>query len=175
MARRMAHGGIALALALLTAGCGDNAPADDAPSPPRAAEPPKVASAAEIVAGAHVPTLDPMPMAGAEIGATIGNSPACLFRYTRSGRPILALRAAAGDGPAAVVKLNGRLVALRQAPATAGEQRLLLDDPARIRVVDGLEAAAGAGGEARPATVLFEIADALRAGYAGYMTCPRQG
>src|SRR5690606_7618547 len=105
---------VPLAAALLIAGCGDRPPPEDQVGPPPEPTPPRLVEAAEIVGGAHVPSLDPATMQEAEIERVIGRAPRCLFRYTGGGKPVLAIPSAPSAGAAAVIKLNGDLVALQR-------------------------------------------------------------
>lgn len=160
---------VPLALALL-AGCDDRAP-DDETSPVRAERIPYIVPASEILAGAHVPTLDPANLNDAEIRTALGMGPRCEFSYASYGRPVLALRRPP-DGPqaAAVIKLNDKLVLLQR-------------DPANDRVVvqaEGIRVTLKTAGspnvnvkptEGREADLIFEARDELRNGYRGFYRC----
>lgn len=154
------------------AGCGEGeAPDDAAPL-----HPPDIAfvkPAAQALAGAHIPTLDPGTLNTAEIAKVLGTRPLCSFRYTSTGRPVMA----AGLGPdgkpeAGVIKLNGSLVPLQPAPAATGLAPgglVLQDGPVRLQVepVQSREI----GLEPVEADMVFEIGEMLRVGYGGYMEC----
>jgi hypothetical protein len=166
--------GLLLAL-LLAAGCSGSEAPDDMLDPARGDGIARIRPAAEVLEGAHIPTLDPARLNDAEIAKALGPGPKCLFRYTRSGRPVLAVAAGPGEsragsgaavGPAdAVIKLNGDLVVLEAQVTEAGT--LLAADGIRLSVsqLDGPD------GEQREATAILEIGDGLRAGYRGYAGC----
>ena len=91
----------------------------------------------------------------------------CEFRYTSSGRAVLAVQATPGGAAASgVVKLNGDLVVLESSSAEAG--LVLTAEPIRLAVAPepGEE-----DDSAREASVLFEVAESLRVGYRGYYEC----
>ncbi len=156
---------LALALALLV-GCSDaNAP-DDETAPARGSGIPRILPAAEVLQGAHIPTLDPARMNDAEIAKALGAGPKCLFRYTSSSAPILAINVEPLDNAAdAVIKLNGDLVMLNGQATEAG--MVLTAEPIRMSLI----AVEGPEDEQREATAVFEIGDGLRAGYRGYYDC----
>ncbi len=155
----------ALALVALLSGCSDANAQDDELDPGRGSAVARILPAAEGLEGAHIPTLDPARMNDAEIAEALGAGPTCLFRYTSSSRPIVAI----DDGPAgegdAVIKLNGDLVLLRA--ETADASIVLAAEPIRMTLAP-LE---GADDGQREATAIFEIGDSLRAGYRGYYDC----
>ena len=97
----------------LDAACGNDAVPDDETNPVDGPEAARVVSPEELLAGANVPQIDLSPMNEAEI-RQIGIGPrVCHFRYTTSGRPVLALEPQPAEGePAGAAKLNGDLVAL---------------------------------------------------------------
>jgi hypothetical protein len=151
---------------LLIAGCSESRAPDDALDPAHGGGVARIRPAAEVLEGAHIPTLDPARLIDAEIAKALGPGPTCLFRYTRSGRPVIAVASGARERPAdAVIKLNGDLVVL-EAEATDAGTMLTAD---RISLSVGpLEAG---GGELRDAIAVLEIGDSLRAGYSGYSGC----
>ncbi|MGE3279964.1 MAG: DUF6692 family protein [Alphaproteobacteria bacterium] len=159
----------------LLAGCDNEAP-DDETQPARAPEIPRIVTAQEALAGAHIPTLDPATMNSAEIRKAIGNGPRCIFRYTSTGRPVLAVStgapAAAAEG---VVKLNGHLVPLKAAPiepAGRNGEILLLAEPIRMTVApDPGAQTEDPGYLRRQANMIFEVGQSLRVGYRGYLEC----
>lgn len=162
--RRLILPAAALA-ALLAAACDNRPPPDDkvgAP-PPHAA---RLVSADEALAGANIPTLDPATMDAAEVARVLGPGPRCEFRYVSGGKPVLAIAAAPDAAAAAVVKLNGDLVALE--PGPAGDGRTFAAGPIRLRLSDLPEA----DDRPRPATLTFRVAEPLRVGYGGYYVCP---
>lgn len=162
------------ALALLLsgaalAGCGDGRPDDKTrglAAPPVA----ELVPAPAALQGADVPTLDPHTMDDAELRRVIGAGPRCEFRYTSSGKPVLAF-APAGAG---VVKLNGKLVALRTSPSAgdgppvlqAGDVTLRIRPDRPVRVGDA---------RGTPADMTFDVraGEGLTVGYRGYYGCPR--
>ncbi len=155
---------VALALALLS-GCSDADAPDDELDPARGSGIPRILPAADALKGAHIPTLDPARMNDAEIAKALGAGPKCLFRYTSSSRPILAIDAGPAGEAAAAIKLNGDLVLLRAETADAG--MVLAADPIHMT----LEALEGPEDGQREATVIIEIGESLRAGYRGYYDC----
>ncbi|MBJ6125470.1 DUF6692 family protein [Microvirga splendida] len=167
----------ALALGLL-AGCGDSAAPDDVVNPIRMHDVARILPAEQALAGAHIPTLDPHTMNDAEIEKAIGTGSHCDFRYTSSGRPVLAFGVQPGGAPTrGVVKLNGSLVALTPASATEGAKAsgslLLLADPVRISVAPDApgEGEDREGARHREASMIFEIGQNLQVGYRGYLDC----
>lgn len=167
---------VALFLVLgLLAGC-DNEALDDETQPVQAPEIPRIVTAQEALSGAHIPTLDPATMNGAEIRKAIGDGPRCVFRYTSTGRPVLAVStgaaAAAAEG---VVKLNGHLVPLKAVPIEpAGRDReiLLLAEPICMTVApDPGTQTEDHGYLRRQANMIFEVGHSLRVGYRGYLEC----
>ncbi|MBL0419977.1 hypothetical protein JI739_06420 [Ramlibacter sp. AW1] len=161
----------------LVAGCGRSDAPDDAqaPAPPVA----RVLSASQALAGAEIRKLDPATLVRAEIVAALGNRPLCIFRYTSSGKPVLAAGMGAGSGPeAGVVKLNGHLVPLQPDPdaRAAGGGWALVADSVRIQVRRGNANAASlppGGGGPVEADLVFQVGDVLTVGYAGYLECGR--
>lgn len=169
MQRRLQTGrtpALLLAVGLLTA-CGGPADETNAGSAPGIV---RIVPGNEAVSGAHVPTLDPMTMADAEILKVLGPGPRCEFRYTSAGKPVLAARPSwTGDARDGVLKVNGHLVALHRTSAEGGGL-VFADDEIRVTVrpEDG-ERSDGAGQQ--EAEVVFEVGDSLRAGYRGYYRC----
>lgn len=168
-----AAAGAALATALL-AGCGEGPLPDDAPG--HAPEPPPVQPAAQALQGAHIPTLDPATLNGAEIRKVIGLRAHCAFRYTSAGRPVL-VAGLQPDGSAGVgvVKLNGSLVPLEPLPA-AGTIRpgafALAAGPVRLAVAPYADAPVpGEPGAMVEAQMVFEVGQELRVGYGGFVAC----
>lgn len=138
----------------------------------QAERPPQIARilpADQAIAGAHIPTLDPHTLKDAEIRLAIGPGPLCSFHYTRAGRPVLALRAPPEGGPG-VLKVNGHLVVLQPEAAPPDPDARLRLAAAPMRVT--LASAGGTeGGAWREADMIFEIGEALRVGYRGYVAC----
>ena len=168
---------LCLAAALLAACSGNEAPDDELRhiKPPEAA---RIMPAGEALAGAHVPTLDPATLHEAEIRKALASGPRCDFRYTSTGKPVLAIRLTAGESVSeGVVKLNGHLIVLRpSSELRAGEATegfLLLADPVRIRVSPDQkkQGVTQTGVERREANVTFELGEDLWAGYRGYLDC----
>lgn len=168
---------LAAALGLL-AGCDGSGAPDDVVQHPRAPEIARIVPAEEALANAQVATLDPATMNDAEIRQAIGTGPRCEFRYTSSGKPVLAVSARA-DGPplGGIVKVNGHLVALEAAPAGdeggAANRLLLVAGPIRMTVTPdrGEQAAERGATTRRDADLVFEIGQNLRVGYSGYLNC----
>nr|CCD31947.1 V-type H(+)-translocating pyrophosphatase [Methylocystis sp. SC2] len=158
------------------ASCAESDAPDDEANPARSAEIPRILSAEEALAGAHIPTVDPATLNDAEIRKVLGPSPHCVFRYTSSGKPVLAL----ANRPAAsqvtgVLKLNGSLIRLQLANGgadrpedtlgmTAGSVRAGLT-PLAAKGLDGRAS------ERREMNLVFEIDSRLKVGYRGYFSC----
>lgn len=162
---------LALVVALgLLAACENKDAPDDQTNPARAPAISRVLPANEAIAGAHIPSLDPMTMVDAEIRKVLGPAPRCEFRYTSEGNPVLAATAAStSDMPDGVVKVNGHLVELTRASAEAGVLALAAGS---IRVTVTPEGGEPTGrAHRREVDVVFEIRDRLRAGYRGYYRC----
>lgn len=162
----------AFALVLLVAACGQDEAPDDALSSGRPPEAARVVPAEEALSGARIATLDPATLHGAEIRSVLGDGPVCLFRYTSTGRPVLAFPRPGREGRA-LVKLNGNLVVLSARPADAGARAEALAFAAgRFRVtVSPPPGEAAAGGTSHAADMTFSVADDLRIGYGGYLGC----
>jgi hypothetical protein len=165
----------------LLAGCdGSDAP-DDVVQHPRAPEIARIVPAEVALANAEVAKLDPATMNDAEIRQAIGTAARCEFRYTSSGKPVLAV----GDQPnglplGGVVKLNGHLVSLEAARADraagAAESLLLTAGPIRMTVTpDRREGSEDRNGmRRREADMVLEVGESLRVGYRGYLGCGPQ-
>jgi hypothetical protein len=182
MAVRLPPPGLApvllVALPALLAGCDGNDAPDDVVQHPRAPEIARIVAAEQALANVELAKLDPATMNDAEIRQAIGTGPFCLFRYTSSGKPVLAVGAQPNGAPlGAVVKLNGNLVRLDATGAegtggTADSLRLAAG-PMRIMVTPD----PGEGGDEadrvrrREADMVFEVGESLRAGYRGYLRC----
>jgi hypothetical protein len=157
------------------AACGDARPDDklqNIPPPPVA----KLAPADVALKGANIPTLDPAPMAAAEIAKVIGRTPRCEFSYTRAGDPVLAFaRGAEAGADGGVVKLNGQLIALRRGQPTE-EQSFRLDTDTlafTIAGADGPLTEQPSGAERVEARMVFDLSrpPGLHVGYGGYLGC----
>jgi hypothetical protein len=158
-----------LVAALLIAGCGDRPTPDDQVGPPPAPTAAKLVDAAAIVGGAHVPSLDPATLHEAEIERVIGAGPRCVFRYTSGGKPVLAIPPSPSARAAAVIKLNGDLVALQRTG-----RRAFASGPVILTLSD-LAETDGRRDRLRPATLVFRVGEELRVGYGGYYSCPGGG
>jgi len=161
-------------VAALCAACSRGQAPDDAPAP--APEPVAVKTAAQALDGAHVPTLDPATLNGAEIRKVIGAGRHCTFRYTSSGRPVLAAGLKPdGSAGAGVVKLNGSLVPLQPVASAAGAGDLVLAaDPVRLTVQRTAQAPGATQGQRVEAEMVFEVDRRLEVGYGGYVQCTPQ-
>lgn len=171
---RAARHALAFVLVLgAAAGCGEGGAPDDALAAIQAPEPAQILPAEEAIAGAQVATLDPAPMQEAEIRAALGDGPRCTFRYTSSGKPVLAARMLAAAAHEGIFKLNGNLI---RAGATPADDGLLLEaGRIRLTLTPLAGAASDAGGEVQTeADLVFEVGDELRAGYRGYYRCERE-
>lgn len=157
------------------AGCGQNDAPDDAAS--RAPEVARVKAAAQALEGAHVPMLDPATMNDAEIRKVIGTGRHCTFRYTSTGKPVVAFRVDQGASPMmGVVKFNGSLVALNPEPAVVPDKAarlVLVADPVRLSVQPYAQTITSAKQNADKveAEMVFEIGQELKVGYGGYLEC----
>ncbi|MEJ7930157.1 hypothetical protein WG922_09235 [Ramlibacter sp. AN1015] len=164
---------LAMATGLL-AGCGQNDAPDDAPA--TAPEIVRIRQAPQALEGAHVSMLDPATLQGAEIRKVIGARAHCSFRYTSSGRPVMVV-GLGSDGLAelGVVKLNGVLVPLQPAPATAIAPAAfaLAAEPVHLTVRPDADPSAipQTDGSRVAAEMIFEVGQQLRAGYHGYLEC----
>lgn len=166
------------ALALLSA-CGEADLPDDELQPVRGAEIARIVPAQQAISGANVPTLDPHTLNDAEIAKAIGTGPRCVFRYTSTGKPVVAVSAVPGADQTAggIIKLNGNLVTLAQVPADPAGRELgnfmLVAEPIRLAVkpAPGEPSDGPDGGQRREADMIFEIGQDLRAGYRGYLDC----
>ncbi|MBB4054067.1 hypothetical protein GGR20_003743 [Devosia subaequoris] len=163
-----------LAVTVLLTGCSRNDAADDAVNPRVGSSVARLVSAAEILAGANIPTLDPHTMADAQIKEIIGAGPRCAFHYTSSGDPVLGTaREPAQDVPAGVVMLNGNLVALQSAPAEAG--LVLVADEIRFTITSGNgDSTTPSPSSMEDATLVMHIGDQLTVGYRGYYGCAEE-
>lgn len=171
---RSARHAVAFALVLVAAaGCGDGGAPDDDLAAIRAPGPAKILPAEEAIAGARVATLDPAPMQQAEIRSALGDGPRCTFRYTSSGKPVVAARMLAAAAHEGIVKLNGNLI---RAGATPADDGLLLEaGRIRLTLTPLAGAASDTGGDIQTeADLVFEVGDELRAGYRGYYRCDRE-
>jgi hypothetical protein len=170
---RSARGGLRPGLAILMgllAGCSEDPAPDDALQAVRPPEIVRIVPAGEALAGAHIPTLDLAPMTQAEIRRALGEVARCVFRYTSTGRPVLAMKASSGGSPGdAVVKLNDDLVLLT---ALSGDGGLALHaDDVRLRLTPVPGQALGEGQGQKEADLVFEVGSGLTAGYRGYYSC----
>lgn len=164
---RLAWIGWALAGLGLLAGCSESDAPDDDLTAIRAPGIARIVPASEAISGAHIPTLDPAPMNDAEILKALGEGPHCEFRYTSTGKPVLAVKARPNGAAQGVVKLNGHLVVLQSAPA---ENATVLEAD-RVRMTLTPDPGEKADGSQVEATSIFEIGNDLRAGYRGYYDC----
>lgn len=163
---------------LFNAGCSESRAPDATTSPPGESSAARVVPATAAISGAHVPTLDPVTLHAAEIRQALGTDPACVFRYTSSGRPVVAVTAPTNAAPMrGVIKLNGHLVILEasaEARTNAGTPPFAFAaEPLRIEVrapTNGQAGAAGREGQ-QEANMVFEIGKELRVGYRGYLAC----
>jgi hypothetical protein len=153
--------------------CGPHEAADDAPA--RAPAPVREVTAAQALAGAHVPTLDPHTLDDAEIVRVIGRGPHCTFHYTRTGRPVLAVSVPDEAGAArGLVKLNGSLVALQSAGnASTDVSFVLAAAPVRLAVRRLQDAPPPQPGRNVPVAgeMLFTVGQDLEVGYGGFVAC----
>jgi hypothetical protein len=159
-----------LVLLAMLAGCDDGAP-DDETNPVRAETIPRIVPASEVLAGAHIPTLDPAKLNDAEIRRALGPGSRCEFGYASYSRPILAMRASPNENrAAAVIKLNDKLVLLQREPGS--KEVILRADEIRITLkLPGSRHTSPKATDRQDADLVFEARDQLRAGYRGYYRC----
>lgn len=163
------------------AACSESQRPDDELNPVKGTEIPRITPPKEALAGAHVPTLDPATMHEAEIGKVLEAGPRCDFRYTSTGKPVLAI-SMPPEGPAsrAVVKLNGHLIVLEPAPNAAGGEGIklisMVADPVRMTLMPDQRERTGGRDTVRrrEADAVFEVGQSLRVGYRGYLDCTRE-
>lgn len=159
----------------LLAACGQNEAPDDAPS--HAPEIVHVKTAPQALEGAHLTTLDPSTMNGAEIRKVIETGRHCTFRYTSTGKPVVVIGIEQGGAPmAGVVKLNGSLVALKpdtSAPHNKTGGFVLVADPVRVSMQPDPQATASTKPQDGrvEAEMVFEVGQDLKVGYGGYLEC----
>jgi hypothetical protein len=165
-----------LLVAVLSA-CSDNEAPDDDVHSAKAPEIARIVPARDALAGAYVPTLDPMTMNEAEIRKVLKIGPWCEFRYTSTGKPVLAIGMQSGQTALnGVIKLNGNLAVLTGASDGGGKQGehfVLHADPVRVSVVPHQPQpdAARKSGQRREANMIFEVGQRLKVGYRGYLHC----
>jgi hypothetical protein len=113
----------------------------------------------------------------AEIRKALEPGPWCNFRYTTSGKPVLAFNVQSdGQASSGVVKLNGHLVVLKPASSAGaaegnGELRLLAD-PVHMSVIpDARNQAIEDNARRKEANAIFEVGESLKVGYRGYLDC----
>ncbi|MBL0422522.1 hypothetical protein JI739_19405 [Ramlibacter sp. AW1] len=171
-AYRFVAAGVAVAF---LAACGQSELPDDASTPPPAVA--RAASAKEALQGAHVRTLDPTTLRGAEVRKVIGARPHCTFRYTGSGHPVV-VAGLRQDGSAelGVIKLNNQLVPLQPEPSTSGQAAagfVLSSEPVRVSVrpLPNASASEHAGAQRVEADMIFEVGQELKVGYGGFLEC----
>ncbi len=169
--------GLALLLVSAVAACGENEAPDDVIDPIMAPEIARIVPAEEAIAGTRLATLDPATMNDAELRKTVGTGPHCEFRYTTSGRPVLAAGMLPDEPPGdGVVKVNGSLVTLdpvaSEAAAEADGTISLAAGPIRIVVAPDPQAWEQRDGALRrEANMIFRVGQSLRVGYRGYWDC----
>lgn len=159
------------ACALAVAACGQSGQPDDDLAQVRPPQPVRVADAAAAVSTSHIPTLDPATMTSAEIVRVLGPGEHCVFRYTSSGKPVLAVRSTPGGEASGVVKLNGVLAPLR-AEASGPRKLALSSQPVRLEVELLESGALHQSGAQRESELRFLVGDQLDVGYRGYYGCP---
>jgi hypothetical protein len=164
-----------LLVAVLSA-CSDNEAPDDDVHSAKAPEIARIVPARDALAGAYVPTLDPMTMNEAEIRKVLEMRPRCEFRYTSTGKPVLAIDTQPGQTALnGVIKLNGHLAVLTGASdgggGKQGEHFVMHADPVRVSVVPHQPQldAARKSGQRREANMIFEVGQRLKVGYRGYL------
>lgn len=141
---------------------GNDRAADSAPPP----EPAQLADVRSAVSEADLKAVEPSTMTLEEIARAVGPDPACRFTFTKVGMPVLAAGEAEG-GPAAVVKLNGKLV--RLAPA-AGEGTFSAG-PVTVTVTPDGERTAPGRMQRRQANLVFTLDGGRTVGYRGFYAC----
>jgi hypothetical protein len=132
----------------------------------------RVAPVREALNGVSIPELDPVTMNNAEIARAIDSGSFCTFRYSSTGRPVLAVTPDPTESPAdGVMKLNGLLVLLDR--ETSKDSLALHADNIRARVTfrDSKPAVTNSANRLREAQLMFEVGTQLHAGYLGYYSC----
>lgn len=164
-------------MAIVLAACAPDKRADDETTAVHARAVPRLVSAAEAIACAEIAKLDPEKLSDAEIEKVVGSGPICVFRYTSTSRPVLALasgRSGEAAGSAAV-KLNGNLIRLQRASAAAPAAEQAVSLAARPVVATlgplAVEALDGRARDTRDMTLILEIDQELKVGYGGYFNC----
>lgn len=163
--------------ALFLASCAESDAPDDETNPVRSPEISRILPAEDALVGANISTLDPATMNDAEIRKVLGPSSHCVFRYTSSGKPVLALtNSAAARQATGVVKVNGGLLRLQLERGRAdgsGHAIVMAAGPARA-VLTPLAANEldGRVSKRREMNLVFEIDTRLNVGYRGYFECP---
>lgn len=119
------------------------------------------------------------PVQSAEVDRVLELGGGCSFAWTTGGDPILAARLPATDSIAqGVIKLNGRLVALRsESPGglealSAGAVMAAQGVRVSVSPVHAAEAARDNGASLRRADLVFELEQGRRVGYRGFYRCP---
>lgn len=174
---RGARAGLLLMLVAPVAACGESGAPDDVVDSIMAPEIAKVVSAEKAVSGAQIATLDPATMNDAELRKTIGTGARCEFRYTTTGRPVLAASMQPNEPPSdGVLKVNGNLVTLSPAASEAAAEPngtiRLAAGSIHVVVAPGPDDWEERGDSLRrEANMLFQIGDSLRVGYRGYWDC----
>jgi Domain of unknown function (DUF305) len=153
---------------------------DDGPPPPDVLDEPQPEAVppSEAISATVIATLDPEDLAGAEVETVLPAGPGCRFHRTAESGPILAVRLPGGDaGAEGVMKLNGKLVALRSDPAATAEALLagptMVADGIRMTVspVPDTEPETQDGGSRIEADLVFELEQGLTVGYRGFYYC----
>lgn len=170
--KHSAWGTVCFALAFF-AGCGESRAPDDKVNSPQPAAEVRIVPAGEALAGAQIATVDPATLHGAEIKRALEGDAGCIFRYTSTGKPVVAMRGDAGAAPKGVVKLNGKLVLLEAGGAAAaqrGEGLRLGANRVRVAITPDSRSTSR-GAEPQEANMIFEVGEELRVGYRGYLQC----
>jgi hypothetical protein len=117
------------------------------------------------------------PLRSAEVDRLLEQGGGCVFLWTAASDPILAVRIASarpsvGRG---IIKLNGRLVALRSAsnvrPGNLAAGTVMVAEGIRVSVTSANAAEDSPGISARRADLVFELAEDRRVGYRGFYRC----
>jgi hypothetical protein len=157
----------ALALALALGACDGSAAPDDMVEAERPHSAATILPPDQALSNVVLPELDPKTMNDAEIRLALGAGPVCIFRYTEAGAPVLAVARGPDARGTAIVKLNGHLVRLDAAEAAPGWNRLQAGQVG-LSLTPPLPEGEAAR---READLVFEVGDALRIGYHGFLDC----
>lgn len=137
----------------------------DAPQP---AEPPapQIVSLDEALSTADVAVIDPGFLNEDDISQLLPEGATCIFTYTTTSPPALALGSVGGER-AGLVKLSGDLVRVDQTATGIGTNGLTI----RLAAIGDTGSLETVGAEPVEATMVLELDAGLSAGYRGFYSC----